>query len=210
MEKSKVFEVRHLVNLEQNQSFSIFNNNFENIATMIIKDETITVYFKDDEQKSFGSNYQELLDWANENNYIFMKFVDGDHRWHKFNPNPEDRNIGDCTLRSYCAAFDIDWNKAFDIASVVAKGEASMIQYVAQKVLTEYFNCTVDESYNKKSVKKEDRMTVNQFAETHPYGTYILHTRSHQVTVKDGEYWDSYDSGDKKVDIVFLPPKKDK
>ena len=81
-----------------------------------------------------------------------------------------------------------------------------MIQYVSDKVLTEHFHCTVDETYNKKVVKAKDRITVNEFAMSHPYGTYILHVRQHQVTVKNGEYWDSWDSGNKKVDTVFLMP----
>ena len=80
-----------------------------------------------------------------------------------------------------------DLKKAFDIASRVAKANASMIQYVSDKVLTEEFGCVKDENYNKKTVKNKDRITVNNFAMTHPYGTYILHVRQHQVTVKDGE-----------------------
>ena len=113
-------------------------------------------------------------------------------------------------MRSYCAAFGITWDKAFDIASRVAKENSSMIQYVADKVLIDEFNCTVDEKYNKKKVKGKDRITVNEFAIAHPYGTYILHVRSHQVTVKNGEYWDSWDSGDKKIDTVYLLPTKSK
>jgi hypothetical protein len=44
----------------------------------------------------------------------------------------------------------------------------------------------------------------------HPYGTYVLHIRGHVVTVKDGEYWDSWNSGKKKVDEVYIVPKKNK
>ena len=51
-------------------------------------------------------------------------------------------------------------------------------------------------------------MTVNTFAMTHPYGTYIVHIRGHLVTVKNGEYWDSWDSGDKKVDAIYKVVKK--
>ena len=43
---------------------------------------------------------------------------------------------------------------------------------------------------------------------THPYGTYVLGVRQHAVTVKNGEYWDSWDSGDKKVDTVYIVKNK--
>ena len=207
MDKEKSFVVEHVIDLTENASFTMIDDNFENKATLVIKDEKMKMYFEDNSpEKDFGDNVDELLEYLSDNNWKFGKFMDGEHRWYKYNPNPKSRKIGDCTLRSYCAAFDITWDEAFDIASTIAKENASMIQYVSTKVLTEYFKCVEDEKYNKKSVKSKDRITVNEFAMSHPYGTYILHIRSHQVTVKDGEYWDSWDCGNKKVDTVFLLP----
>lgn len=209
MKKDKTFIVEHLIDLTEDASFSLFDpETFDNKATLVIKDEKMTVYYEDDsEAEEFDDDFESLLKFLKENNLKVMKLTNGNHRWHKYNPNPKSRNIGDCTLRSYCAAFDISWEEAFDIASKVAKNNSSMIQYMAEKVLTEEFNCEVDATYNKKAVKGKDRITVNEFAMSHPYGTYILHVRSHQVTVKNGEYWDSWDCGDKKVDTVYLPPK---
>lgn len=60
-----------------------------------------------------------------------------------------------------------------------------MVQHVSDKVLTEYFGCTKDMEY-RKNTKPKDHITVNSFAMAHPYGTYVLHVRSHQVTVKNG------------------------
>ena len=37
--------------------------------------------------------------------------------------------------------------------------------------------------------------TVKQFAEDNPKGTYILSTGSHVITVVDGTYFDSWESG---------------
>lgn len=211
MEKDKTLHVNSAIDFSENSSYSLVDNSFDNHATVIIKDEKVKVYFENgDPEKDFGSNYQDLIDFANDNELIFVKKFDGDNCWHEYNPNPKSRNIGDCTLRAYCAAFDIDWNTAFDIASVIAKENSSMIQYVSDKVLTEHFMCTLDETYNKKVVKAKDRITVNDFALMHPYGTYVLHIRGHVVTVKDGEYWDSWNSGKKKVDEVYIVPKKNK
>ena len=57
--------------------------------------------------------------------------------------------------------------------------------------------------YNKKVVKPKERITVGEFATTHPYGVYVLLMRNHAVTLRNGEYWDSWDSGDKKIDTVY-------
>ena len=211
MEKEKTLYVNSAIDFSENASYSLVDNTLENRATVVIADENVKVYFESGAPEiDFKNDYQRVIDFANDNQLTFVKLMSGDKHWHEYNPNPKSRNIGDCTLRSYCAAFDITWDKAFDIASRVAKSNSSMIQYVADKVLLEEFNCTIDENYNKKKVKGKDRITVNEFTMSHPYGTYILHVRSHQVTVKNGEYWDSWDSGEKKIDTVYLPPVKSK
>lgn len=211
MENSNIiFEIRHTVNLDENVNFSLIDKNFENKATLVIKDALLTIYFEDPDQpeKEFGQDYQKMLDYAYSNGWTFVKLTEGNRRWESYQPNPKSKNVGDCTLRCYCSAFGIDWNEAFDIASQFAKERCVLIPNVADPVLKDYFGCTVDPKYNKKSTKKEDRITINEFAMTHPYGTYILMVRNHIVTCKNGFYYDSWDSGDKKVDTVYLPPRK--
>ena len=208
MNKETTFYVNSAIDFSENGSYSLIDKSFANKATLIIKDEQVKVYFESGaHEENFNNDYSKVLKFLEDNELTCVKLMSGDKRWHEFNPNPKDRNIGDCTLRSYCAAFGISWEKAFDIASKVAKENASMIQYMADKILIEEFNCVVDEKYNKKSVKGKDRITVNEFAMTHPYGKFILHVPKHQVTVINGEYWDSWDSGDKKIDTVYIVPK---
>lgn len=204
----KVFYViESLLDPTEDNSFSLVDETSgENKATVVIKDGKAGIYFEDGRIEEFDEDFNKMLARVKELDLKFIKLMNGNHRWKKYNPNPQSRNIGDCTLRSYCAAFDIDWDKAFDIASKIAKENSSMIQYVGDKVLVEYFGCTRDEEYRK--TKAKDRITVNNFAMTHPYGTYVLHVRCHQVTVKNGEYWDSWDSGDKKVDNIYFANNK--
>ena len=38
--------------------------------------------------------------------------------------------------------------------------------------------------------------TVRKFCEMYPFGTYIIGTGSHAVCVIDGDYYDSWDSGE--------------
>ncbi len=203
------FVINEVVDLNEDNSFSLVDSDLENKGTVVIKDGKITLYWENgDKEINFADDYEALVDYVNDCDLKFIKLRNGNRRWHEFNPNPKSRNIGDCTLRAYCAAFGIDWNKAFDIASKISKENSSMIQYMFKKIMTEHFGCDEDPDYNKKKVKNKDRITVNTFAMTHPYGTYVLGVRQHAVTVKNGEYWDSWDSGDKKVDTVYLVKKE--
>ena len=203
MNQKTTFHVNSAIDVAENASYSLVNNQLKNVATVVIRDLKSTIYFEDGQPEAHFDDFGNVVDYAKSQGLTFVKLMSGDNRWKEYNPNPGKKNIGDCTLRSYCAAFNITWEEAFDIASEIAKKNSSMIQYVADKVLKEHFGCKVSETYNKKTVKSKDRITVNEFAMTHPYGTYILHVRSHQVTVKDGEYWDSWDSGKKKIDVVY-------
>lgn len=198
----KYFVINEVVDSTEDNSFSLVNDKVENMATVVVKDQKASIYYEDGTIEKFEEDIDALLERVAELGWRFIKLMNGNHRWRKYNPNPKSRNIGDCTLRAYCAAFGIDWDKAFDIASKIAKENSSLIQYVSEKVLTEHFGYVQDEEYKK--TKPKDRITVNSFAMTHPYGTYVLQLRGHLVTVKNGEYWDSWDSGDKKVSKVFF------
>lgn len=209
MDKEKTFVVNHVIDLAEDASYSLINQDLENKATVVIKNEEISVYFEDGSpEEKFGKDFDKLLDMVGDRNWVFIKLMNGNHRWHKYNPNPKSRNTGDCSIRSYCAAFDIDWDKAYDIASSIAKAEKFIMDasQVCDKVLVDHFKCEIDEVYKKTPAKQ--RISVNEFAMSHPYGTFVLHVRGHLVTCKNGEYWDSWDSGDKKVDRIYKVVKK--
>ena len=208
MEEKNVFYVNYAVDCTEDATYSLVDKMLSNRATAVIKDSKVTVYFESGAPEMKFEDFNEFVGFSIDNELTFVKLLAGNKRWKEYNPNPKDRNIGDCTLRSYCAAFGISWDKAFDIASKVAKENSSMIQYVADKVLTEEFNCALDETYNKKTVSSKNRITVNEFALSHPYGKYIVQVRSHQVAIIDGMYWDSWDSGEKKITDVYIVPKK--
>ena len=64
---------------------------------------------------------------------------------------------------------------------------------VVDKILTEKFK------YTPHKLGKDERCTVNEFAVANPFGTFVLKVNSHVVALVDGLYYDSWDSGDKKV-----------
>jgi len=50
--------------------------------------------------------------------------------------------------------------------------------------------------------------TVSDFAKAHPNGTYILAMPSHVVCVKDGNWYDTWDSG-MEVPIYYFVRRDD-
>lgn len=111
-----------------------------------------------------------------------------------FNPNPRNSQIiGDCTVRAVSKALDITWNNAFIDLVLQAYILADMPS--SNAVLDKYLTANGFRKYVNDS-SCPDCYTVKDFADDHPKGTYILGTGTHVVTVIDGVYYDSLDSGD--------------
>ena len=199
--KDNARHIPQIINIEENCTMTLVDSNLNNVGTVVIKEKKISLYTEDDQVTDF-KDFDALLQHVNDNNLSFYKFIDANHRWHEYNPNPKKKNVGDCSLRAYCAAFGWTWEEAFEKSSEIAKDEAIMMDThkTCEKVM-EGEGYVLDEEF-KKSKRKD--LTVNEFALTHPYGTYFLNTHGHLLCVKDGEYWDSWDSGKKKVRRIYI------
>lgn len=196
--------INEIIDLKENNTFSIVDSDMNDIATAVIRDEHITLYFDGGAPIEFNDDFDSLIDWVNEHNAYFHKLLNGNHRWHKYQPNPDKRNVGDCSLRAYCAAFNMTWTDAFDEASRVARDNSYMMDtHKTCEIVMKNHGYVLDQEF-KKSKRKD--LTVNEFAMTHPYGTFLLNTHGHLLCVKNGEYWDSWDSGDKKVKKIYIKP----
>ena len=199
--KENARHIPQIIDISENCTMTLVNENLENVGTVVVVKNKISLYDGETEPQEF-KDFDELLDYVNDNDLSFFKFLDADHRWHEYNPNPKKKNVGDCSLRAYCAAFGWTWEEAFEKSSEIAKDEALMMDThkTCEKVM-ESEGYVLDEEF-KKSKRKD--LTVNEFALTHPYGTYFLNTHGHLLCVKDGEYWDSWDSGKKKVRRIYI------
>lgn len=124
--------------------------------------------------------------------------------WVEFNNNPHNKRVGDCAVRAISKAVGKDWEESY--IGLCSEGFASNdmpnANYVWGNYLRKYGfvekpvtcicpNCT----------------TVSRFAEEHPEGRYVLALQNHVVAVEDGDYYDSWDSGN---EIVLYYYEKEK
>ena len=117
-----------------------------------------------------------------------------------YNPNPCKKNVGDCVIRAIAMAFDVSWNDAY----------TNICLYGIEKCDIPSSN-SLWGSYLKEHGFKVRVLpdscpscySVIDFVAEHPIGTYVLATGSHVVTAVNGDYYDSWDSGNEIVAYYF-------
>lgn len=117
-----------------------------------------------------------------------------------YNPNPSNKDTGDCVVRAIAIAEGITWDEAYQELTKKAFEEKDMpsvnpiwANYLESLGYTVYgIPNTCPRCY-----------TVRDFAKDHPYGTYVLGTGSHAIAVIDGNYIDTWDSGN-EVPMYFF------
>lgn len=113
-----------------------------------------------------------------------------------FNPNPKFQRVGDCVVRAICKAIGVDWQEAY--ISLCAEGlsckDMPSANYVWGRLLNRY-------GYVGQMISSicPQCVTVAEFANDHPEGRYVLSTQNHVVAVIDGDYYDTWDSGNEVI-----------
>lgn len=112
--------------------------------------------------------------------------------WIKFNPNPDASRVGDCSVRAVACALDQDWYKTYLDMAVYGIMKCDMPS--ANAVWGAYLK---DKGFKRHIVPDQcpECYSVDEFAADHPQGVYVLGLNGHVVTVKDGNYFDTWDSG---------------
>ena len=127
-------------------------------------------------------------------------------RWKYFNPNPSGRNVGDCSIRAVSAALGVDWETAY---AMIAKAGFNMNDVISSNSVW----CAVlrMNGFYRHILPNTcpDCYTIEEFAEDHPKGTFVVGTGNHVVTVKNGEIWDSWDSS-MEIPIYYWSRKDEK
>ena len=113
--------------------------------------------------------------------------------WIRCNVNPAKNHTGDCVIRACVVALHKTWVQVSDeIYSLGREHFLSMSddhlwgRYLYEQGFTPFLlpeNCP-------------NCITIKRFCVMYPRGIYIIGTGSHAVAVIDGNYYDSWDSGD--------------
>ena len=121
--------------------------------------------------------------------------------WVYYQPNRH--KVGDCAVRALSKALGISWDKAYDI--LVEKGrelkDMPNGKGTMEAVLQDY-GFTKDASAIPS--KGQKRMTVKDYAMTHPHQTALLRVAGHVVAIEDGYYWDIWDCGSKSIYKAYI------
>lgn len=113
-----------------------------------------------------------------------------------YNPNPDRRNVGDCAVRAVAAACGLSWTESYD-----ALCEMGRIMHDMPSANSVWGAFLHDQGFVKENLPTSciDGYTVRDFAHDYSVGVYVLALSGHVVTVIDGNYLDSWDSGDEIV-----------
>lgn len=121
------------------------------------------------------------------------------------NPNPRSKLVGDCVIRAISILLDKPWEDVYEDMCVLGRQMYDMPS--SNEVWSEYL-------YNKGYVRKiipdtcPSCYTVKRFCEDHRNGgEYLLATGTHVVAVIDGDYYDTWDSGN-EIPIYYFKRRK--
>lgn len=114
--------------------------------------------------------------------------------WKYYNPNPVRSDAGDCTIRALTLALNMSWIDVFwDICKFAAsKGDIPSSNLIWGEYLENH-------GFQVYRIPNTCPLcyTIRDFCRDNPKGLFVLGTGSHVVTVMDGDYYDTWDSGDK-------------
>lgn len=112
--------------------------------------------------------------------------------WVKANPNPAGQMVPDCVVRAVSIALGIPWLQVYD--ELYAVGRSVFDMPSSDAVWGRYLYFKGFEPFILPRTCPRC-ITIKEFCNIFPDGTYIIGTGSHAVAVIDGDYYDSWDSG---------------
>lgn len=110
-----------------------------------------------------------------------------------FNPNPAHIRTDDCVIRAVSKVLNIPWEEAYLELSM--KG-LEMYDWGNSNAV--WGALLRDNGFVRQIIPNTcpDCYTINDFCRDHPEGVFVLGTGTHAVAVVDGNYYDTWASGD--------------
>lgn len=128
-----------------------------------------------------------------------------------YNANDRGKYVGDCVKRALSLAFDIPYNEVQKELNKIAK-EVNSNSYFQYKYNHMPIFKRFVETRGKEFEEYFNKQTLEEFANEHPDGSYVLLTgdpqkgvegkSTHMVAVVDGDIYDSWNSSDQLVKYI--------
>ena len=125
--------------------------------------------------------------------------------WIKHNANPINNRTGDCVIRALSTLLNQDWHKT-DVELFVQSFMMCDVM-TANHVWGAYLR---EKGFERHIVDADcpDCYTVKDFCRDNPKGSYLLAISGHVVVAIDGNYIDTWDSGD-EIPVYYWCKRKD-
>lgn len=107
-----------------------------------------------------------------------------------YNANPLNNNTADCTVRAISTAEENTWDETYRKLSRLAQRQGVIFDDI--KFIEDY----LDKRYPRQC---HYSMTVGEFIEEYPRGTYLVTMQGHITCIKDGILIDTFDCRDRKM-----------
>lgn len=116
-----------------------------------------------------------------------------------FNPNPARNIVGDCVIRACVKLLGLSWVEVY--MGICTEGASMYDMPSSNAVWGAYLR---KKGYIRSAIPNScpECYTVKDFCLDYPVGKYLLATGSHAIAVEDGDYYDTWDSGD-EIPIYF-------
>lgn len=123
-----------------------------------------------------------------------------------YNANPVNKRVGDCTVRAISKVLDETWEETY--LGTCIQGFMQYDMPSANSVWGAYLR---SKGFQRNLIPDEylEQYTVDDFCQDHPKGTYLLALQTHVVAVIDGNYYDTWDSGN-EIPVYFWERKEEK
>ena len=110
------------------------------------------------------------------------------------------KRTDDCVVRSIAKALNLDWGTVYTMLSAHGLKMADLFSknYVWADLLSTL-------GFKRTAIPDTcpQCYTIRDFARDHPQGVYVVGTGDHVLTVIDGDYYDSFDSGS-MIPIIYF------
>lgn len=113
-----------------------------------------------------------------------------------FNVNPNQERISDCVIRAISFASGLPYSTIRKKLWLTAK------LYGCERLCKFCYSNFITYVLKYKEVNC-DNLTIEEFADKHPYGTYLIRIDGHLTTIKDGVLYDIFDCRNEFCDMVW-------